>query len=175
MAEAKINGNLRINDGTSNLRTLKELNNQVTNSINDISKLTPICLYDRSGKEGPNLGKTGGIQGSQSVSIDMTSYKKIKVYGIVNTRKYQWSCEIDLNDPKSENTFNQPNVWTGTGWVVDNVYDELSCFSYTVSISHDKKTFKADRFLTRPFSDMSSIAERQNNENYYVSKIYGIK
>lgn len=75
MAEGKINGNLKINDGSTDYRTLKELNNLVTtlNNLvttlnNKINILTPTCLFDYRGIEASNYGNTNGLYG-RKISI----------------------------------------------------------------------------------------------------------
>lgn len=63
MAEGKINGNLKINDGSTDYRTLKELNNLVTTLNNKIDILTPTCLFDYRGIEASNYNNANGLKG----------------------------------------------------------------------------------------------------------------
>ena len=63
--KAKINGDMIITDGNNELRSLKELNNQVTNNTTKLENLTnlePVILYENSS------GTTGNITLSESAS-----------------------------------------------------------------------------------------------------------
>lgn len=175
MAEGKINGNLKINDGSTDYRTLKELNNLVTTLNTNLTKILPVCLYDSTGIDGPTLNKANGIRGTESVSINMTEYKCIEVYGYGNTRKYQWNLKIRLDIPVMLNTFNLPSKYWGNSVFIDTIYDQENIFEVSCSVTENKQTFCCESFLTRPFNDMNSRDTRNTHDNYRVDKIYGYK
>lgn len=67
MAELKIGGDIRITDGNIDLRTLKELNIEITKLNNIIDKLIPITLYNN------------GV-GTKSATIsDLSNYKYLDI------------------------------------------------------------------------------------------------
>lgn len=55
MAELQINGNFRVVDGSTKLRTLKELNTLVTNLNNTITQLKPVSLYENTNGNGGTI------------------------------------------------------------------------------------------------------------------------
>ena len=133
---------------------------------------TVVCLYDRLGVEGSNLSKSAGIKGTESVNIDMSNYKRIKVYGYMNARKYQFCLEIDITD--SLNDFGNDNKYWGRATVRDLSLDTTAyLFNVDCSITQDKQTFKVENFGFINLAD-NSLTLRNSNEAYVVTKIFGI-
>ena len=133
---------------------------------------TAVCLYDRLGVEGSNLSKSAGIKGTESVNIDMSSYKRIKAYGYMNTRKYQFCLEIDITD--SLNDFGNDNKYWGRATVRDISIEKTAyLFNVDCSISQDKQTFKVENMGFINLAD-NSLTLRNSNADYIVTKIFGI-
>lgn len=147
-------------------------------TIYNIGTETTTCLYDRLGVYAPNLNKPDGIKGLEEVSIDMSSYKRIKVYGFMNARFYQFTIEIDLTD--SLNTFEESNKYWGRATVRDiSLTSSYHFFNADCSVSQDKQIFKVENFGYTSYNEISEaipeLGFRNDNTAYVVTKIYGIK
>ena len=131
-------------------------------------------LYDRTGVQGPNYNKTDGLKGSESLSIDMSSYKRIKVYGYFNVRKYQFVLEIDITD--ALNIYEDNNKYWGRALVIDNILsNEGNIYDAECTVSQNKQTFKVENISFRTFSSPLTINSRNSTTDYVVTKIIGYK
>ena len=141
---------------------------------NKINQLKQICLYDRTGKEGNNYNNTTGIKGTESLNINMSSYKRLKVYGFMNARRYQFCLEIDLTD--SLNTYDNNNKYWGRACLTDLSLDADTTYLFAVdcSVTQAKTIFKVENMGFRNLSD-GVFSARNNNADYVITKIYGIK
>lgn len=107
----------------------------------------------------------------KSLSINMSSYKRIRVYYSSNIRRFQGSFDIDLEG--IIDTYRSPNKYYGEGLIGDAYGDNTVLFGVTCSVSSNKQTFYNDcMFIKR---ECSGIDERNDNSSYQVTKIYGLK
>lgn len=129
-----------------------------------------IVVYDRLNNT-INYNKPDGIKGTESVNIDLSSYKMLKVFGFMNTRKYQFSMDIDLTD--SMNTFDNNNKYWGRANIFPNILSSERLIYYTeCSITQNKQTFKVEEMGFYKLSD-GTINNRNTNSDYVVTKIIG--
>lgn len=144
----------------------------INNKINEI-KAYP--LYDRTGVLCSNNNNSVGIKGGESFNVDMSGYKKIKVYGFMNARKYQFTLEIDLTD--SLNEYESNNKYWGRTCLTDITLSSSDAFLFTsdCSVNQAKSIFKVENFGYRDLSNNSTLTLRNNNSDYVVTKIIGYK
>lgn len=134
-----------------------------------------VVLFDRTGNEAPNYTYGGGIAGTQSLSLDMSNYKRIEVFGFMNTRKYQFNFKIDITD--SLNTFNDDNKYWGRALIMDNILDtnqQPNIYCAECSVSQNKQTFTAENFSFKKSTD-GTLNTRNSNSDYVVTKVIGYK
>lgn len=142
---------------------------------NKINKIKDYPLYDRTGVLCSNNNNSVGIKGGESFNIDMSGYKKIKAYGFMNARKYQFALEIDLTD--SLNEYESNNKYWGRTCLTDITLSSSDAFLFTAdcSVNQAKSIFKVENFGYRDLSNNGTLTLRNNNSDYVVTKIIGYK
>ena len=101
MSELKINSSIRIKDGNTDLRTLKELNTQVTNNVTNIS-----------GKAPKSHASTANTYGLGTTS----NYGHVKTVNNLTTSAHADGLALSAYQGKVLND-NKQNKLTDSGWV----------------------------------------------------------
>ena len=116
MAEIKVNGDIRIMDGTTKLRTLKEINTELSNLINNKK-----ILYSNG------AGSVGNI----TLNDYITKFKYIEISGFANSNDnitYKTAFCNRFRRISGTYTYNLlANLYTGS------TYEYLACENITLS------------------------------------------
>lgn len=148
-----------------------------TYSCNYENGKTGIVVYDRTGNEAPNYNMSDGIEGTQSLLVDLSPYKRIKVLGFVNVRRHQFSLIIDLTD--SLNIYQDNNEYWGRALTIDTsfVVGEFvpNLFNIECHVSQNKQTFTVENMTFITLDNPTVIEYRNLRNDYVVTKIIGYK
>lgn len=141
---------------------------------NDIADVEHIeTIYDKDSSDtNINLGYTSGIHSESYVSMDLTKYKMIRVYGTLYDRTEETSCNrntVVLLDLKSNRVTRNNETMSLTtnrfSYFNGNVFNITQPFDVVYYYSHTNHTFNCI---------FAYDGEMKYEEYYYVYKIEGV-
>lgn len=112
MAEGKINGNLKINDGSTDYRTLKELNNLVTTLNTKVTTLESKSAITIGHTGRPSITRSSGQEWTKvkisldtaitkigsNLSLSNGGVKAAKAMNVLVSGQNEWDCHICKNN-----------------------------------------------------------------------------